>query len=549
VAGFSEFFAEAHPRIEAWAALSEPPLPLDSILEAAELGGGLGTEQAASLMAWGRNPDHQARIRAAASRARRRWAGNAVEFIIPVYLTSFCQNECLYCGYRKSNPIAERIRLSLEDLGRELDVILAWGHRQIELVLSEDPGLGPAELARYVELTRRKLDGVGGGVIALCSPVYAEGDYARLREAGLDWVAEWQETYHQPHFDRWHSVGSPKREYEYRLDIWDRAIAAGLSKIGLGALLGLYDWRYDVLAAIEHGNYLRKTYALEPHALGIPRLKPARGVLASQKPSRFTVSDDDFRLIVSLYHLAFPRTRLFFNTREAYELNLSMLAGGDLLTVDCETLPGGYLRPHLPGQFSTHDYPSRREVVAELERRGLSCRYLAAESASPEAPPRLPEVRAMDLKRWSEDHQEIRSRLRDWESILAWLESGLSQRGERQAAEAALRMVLHFLRTFVSEHCREEENVLFASFPGHATKEQLQDLRSYHERFSVDLDRFDRQVASYQLSGDPSVLLTLGARIIREAREHMEAEEALFEQTPAARGENARPLERAGSKP
>ena len=122
------------------------------------------------------------------------------------------------------------------------------------------------------------------------------------------------------------------------------------------------------------------TYGIEPHALGIPRLKPARGVLASQKPNRFTVSDDDFRLVVSAYHMAFPTSRLFFNTRESYELNISLVAAGDLFTVDCETLPGAYLRRHLPGQFSTHDYPPRREVAAAFAARGFECKYLAAET-------------------------------------------------------------------------------------------------------------------------------------------------------------------------
>ena len=136
-------------------------------------------------------------------------------------------------------------------------------------------------------------------------------------------------------------------------------------------MLGLYDWRYDTLATVEHGNYLRRAKGLEPHAMGIPRLKPARGVLASQKASRFTVSDDDYRLILSIYHLAFPRSRLFFNTRENYEMNISMVAAGDLFTVDCDTFPGGYLRNDTPGQFSTHGFPARREVARSVRGRGL----------------------------------------------------------------------------------------------------------------------------------------------------------------------------------
>ena len=459
---FSEAFQISSARIEALSALAEAPRPFAAIIAAAETKPGLEVDDAASLIAWAREPEQRAEIHAAAQRVRNKLAPHTVEFVIPVYLTSFCQNECLYCGYRQSNALAERVRLSLDEFRRELDLILSWGHRQIELVLSEDPEFGPEVVARYVELTRRKLDRLGGGVVGLCSPVYEREDYVRLREAGLEWVVEWQETYHQPHFDRWHVTGSPKRDIEYRLDLWDRVIAAGIKKIALGALLGLYDWRYDVLATIEHGNYLRRTYGLEPHAIGIPRLKPARGVLASQKPSRFTVSDDDYRLILSLYHLAFPRSRLFFNTRESYEMNISMVAAGDLFTVDCDTFPGGYLRNDTPGQFSTHGFPSRREVAARVRGRAASraCiwnpkrRYLLREGS--------PRVWPHDNRKWQEEHAKIRAALQDWQAILGGLAMHPGENlTDRRAALGALRMTMHFFKTYAMDHCRSEENGFF----------------------------------------------------------------------------------------
>ena len=259
-------------------------------------------------------------------------------------------------------------------------------------------------------------------------------------------------------------TGSPKRDFEYRLDLWDRVIAAGIRKIALGALLGLYDWRYDALATIEHGNYLRRAYGLEPHAIGIPRLKPARGVLASQKPSRFTVSDDDYRLILSLYHLAFPRSRLFFNTRENYEMNISMVAAGDLFTVDCDTFPGGYLRNDTPGQFSTHGFPSRREVAGVLAARGLKSLYLEAETPLP-APERPSSVVPPDVVKWREEHAKIRAALQDWQAILAGLVLHPGENlTDRQAALAALRMTMHFFKTYAMDHCRREENALFRTF-------------------------------------------------------------------------------------
>jgi 2-iminoacetate synthase len=508
------------------AALEVPGRPLPAIFEAAEKNPGLDVEDAAHLIAWARTPEHRAQIHTAACQLRDRLAPPTVEFVIPVYLTSFCRNECLYCGYRQSNALAERVRLTLDEFNRELDLILSWGHRQIELVLSEDPELGPDVLARYVELTRRKLDRAGGGVVGLCSPMYGVEDYVRLRAAGLEWVVEWQETYHQPHYDRWHVSGSPKRDFEYRLDLWDRVMAAGIKKIALGALLGLYDWHYDALATIEHGNYLRRAYGLEPHAVGIPRLKPARGVLATQKPSRFTVSDDDYRLILDIYHLAFPRSRLFFNTRENYEMNISMVAAGDLFTVDCDTFPGGYLRCDRPGQFSTHGFPGRREVVRALAERGLGSSYLEPETALAATEP-LGHPAPPDASKWREEHAQIRAGLEDWQAILRGLALHPGENPtDRQAALASLRMTMRFFKTFVIEHCRREENAFFRALaPIPSATSQLETFRAAHERLGVDLDKFERQMASYQLSGDPIVLLTMGERITREVSQHLAAEE------------------------
>jgi 2-iminoacetate synthase len=529
VTGFSEIFVSQQARLERLAAISEPLRPPQEVIRDAEKGRGLEAEDIASLYAAARDRACRAELQAAANRIRMQWARKTVEFIIPVYLTSFCQNECLYCGYRQSNAIAERVRLSQEDFEKQLDLILSWGHRQIELVLSDDPEFGPDRVARYVAATRRKLDALGGGMVALCSPVYKQEDYVRLREAGLDWVVEWQETYHRPHFDRWHYGSSPKRAFESRLDLWDHVIAAGITRIGMGVLLGLYDFRHDVLAVIEHGNYLRRTYGIEPHALGIPRLKPARGVLASQKPNRFTVSDDDFRLVVSAYHMAFPTSRLFFNTRESYDLNISLVSAGDLFTVDCETLPGAYLRSHLPGQFSTHDYPSRREVAARLEQRGLTAQYLAEETPCRVAPAAPAMGTAIDMKRRMDEHAQVRARLQEWETALLQLSANGAQAAERRAADACLRESLEYFKTVLTAHCRREESESFPAFledAGAAPK--LVALRAEHERFGVDLDKFERQMVSYGLSKDPTVLLSLGSRMIREMRAHLEAEEQLL---------------------
>jgi 2-iminoacetate synthase len=527
---FSQHFAAVQDRIAALAKEATPGRRLATILEAARWGQSLSTDDVAALIAWGREPEPRTEIHAAARALRRQSASRTIEFVIPEYLTSFCQNDCLYCGYRKSNALAERVRLSPEEYERELELILAMGHRQIELVLADDPEFGPERVVPYVSLTRRRLLEMGGGVVALNAPPYDVEGYQQLRAAGLDWVALWQETYDEAQFGRWHFQGSPKRQYEFRLDVWDRAVAAGFTRLALGILFGLYDWRFEVLALVEHAGYLRKTHGVEPCALGIPRLKPARGVVASQKPSRYSVSDEDYRFAVSLYHLAFPRTRLFFNTRETYDFNLSMVERGDLFTVDCETLPGAYVRGTLPGQFATHAYPPRSEVVAEFTRQGYAWRYLEPEDSAKLAAlvTRSPEDETpAGLRRSACEHGEIRQRLSEWQAFSEGLQA--SPAHLRWVAAGELRERLRFFETSYIAHCRNEENAMqaLASLsPEHETR--IGQLRTEHERFAVDLDRLLRQVTSYEQSGDPTVLVTLGRRVISELGAHLDAEDRFF---------------------
>jgi iron-sulfur cluster repair protein YtfE (RIC family) len=170
-------------------------------------------------------------------------------------------------------------------------------------------------------------------------------------------------------------------------------------------------------------------------------------------------------------------------------------------------------------------------VVATFEQRGFACRYLAPEDGSARvgvpAKAREP-LGAPDLERWAEEHRQIRSRLAEWDEFLEKLKA--TPASERQAAAAALREILTFFETVAVRHFRYEETILFAALGQQAESAvEVSELRRGHERFGVDLDRFQRQVSSYELSGDPSALLTLGSRILREFRAHLESEEKLLE--------------------
>ena len=148
-----------------------------------------------------------------------------------------------------------------------------------------------------------------------------------------------------------------------------------------------------------------------------------------------------------------------------------------------------------------------------------------------------PKNEEVSRQRWVGEHAAIRARLKDWQTLLAWLEARSGRRlAEREAGGAALRTILYFFKTFVIAHCRNEETILFQAFGEHPEMaSRLQSFRQDHERYGVDLDRFERQLISFEFSGDPSALVTLGARIVRELREHLDAEDEILRERAGGR--------------
>lgn len=347
-------------------------LEIEAVLHKADFGLQLEESDLWILLRASGEPGRIELIESTANRVKEKICGRVVGLIIPQYLTSYCQNECLYCAYRVGNVEAPRKRLAMSEFERELQRILEWGYREIELVLADDPEFPPERLAEYVRVARRRLDRAGGGRVAINAPAYQSAQYHRLARAGVDWVALWQETYDEEQFSRWHPVPSPKAHYRFRLDALERALRAGIPQIALGILFGLSDWRWEVLRLIEQCRYLESQYGIRPYALGIPRLKPALGSPASGKPSRFTLSDLEYRLAVAILKLVAPHSRLFFTTREPLALNWQLLCGGNLFTLDCSTVPGGYLEEVGEGQFAVQSYGERKSLLQAFRGAGYT---------------------------------------------------------------------------------------------------------------------------------------------------------------------------------
>ncbi|MEE9311159.1 MAG: radical SAM protein, partial [Planctomycetota bacterium] len=195
--------------------------------------------------------------------------GRTIRLYAPLYLSNFCVNSCRYCGFHRENKF-KRTRLTIEQALTEADIIAAEGFRDILLVSSEDRKIVSIEY--LTELAKKLRDKFS----SISIEVYQMGvaEYAKLFEAGIKGVTVYQETYDRQAYAYYHREG-PKSDYDNRLDTPDRVAAAGMREIGLGALLGLADWRAETLALAEHAHYLVKRYWRSRVSFSFPRLRPA----------------------------------------------------------------------------------------------------------------------------------------------------------------------------------------------------------------------------------------------------------------------------------
>jgi 2-iminoacetate synthase len=194
-------------------------------------------------------------------------------------------------------------------------------------------------------------------------------EFKRLKKAGAGVYQCFQETYHLPTYRSMHPSG-PKTDYDWRLGVMDRAIEAGFDDIGMGVLLGLYDWRWDVIALISHCHRLMRKYGFGPHTLSVPRLQPAEG--SKLHSTKYRVSDSDFKKIVAIYRLALPYVGVVVSTREPAGLRDELLSlGVSQISAGSKTSPMGYIDDSDTAQFEIGDRRSLEEVIEVIVSKGL----------------------------------------------------------------------------------------------------------------------------------------------------------------------------------
>jgi 2-iminoacetate synthase len=292
--------------------------------------------------------------------------------IAPIYVTSICWEQCVYCNFRAANKGVEvqRRRLTDEELQQEATFLVEEkGQRVLELVYASDPKMRVDSMCRHVELLRTVLERHGGGIVGISAEALDETEYRQLVDAGLCWSVLWQETYDQAAYAELHPGKTRKSNFEYRLDAYERMLSAGIEHVGIGVLSGLADWRRDWAMLMLHEQYLQKQCGRGTTILGTPRLKLAPGAL--MKEPLYAMTRDELVATVALHNLFAPTTNAFVSTREDWDVCLELARGGGcLFTLNCSTTPGGYSLSQCGCQFSSNSYDAP-VYAGELRRNAL----------------------------------------------------------------------------------------------------------------------------------------------------------------------------------
>jgi 2-iminoacetate synthase len=320
------------------------------------------------------DPELKQLILQGAHELKERIYGNRIVLFAPLYVGNECINDCVYCGFRISNKECMRSTLSHDQLVSETQSLVETGHKRLIMVYGEHPIYSPEFIADTVQTvydTKYK-KGEIRRVNINAAPLDVEG-FRTVKSVGIGTYQIFQETYHEPTYQKLHPSG-PKSSFLWRLDGLDRAMKAGIDDLGIGALMGLYDWRFEVMGLLYHTIHLEDTFGVGPHTISFPRIEPAIGTDFATHPP-FQVSDEDFKHLVAVIRLSVPYTGMILTAREPVAVRDEVLrygisqidAGSSIGVGDYSAKDDASKRK---SQFVLGDTRSLDDVIYELAKSG-----------------------------------------------------------------------------------------------------------------------------------------------------------------------------------
>ncbi|MCG9684814.1 2-iminoacetate synthase ThiH [Vibrio sp. Isolate23] len=289
--------------------------------------------------------------------------GNTLSLYIPLYLSNLCANACTYCGFSMENRIKRRT-LNQEEVRAEMNAIKQMKFDSILLVTGEhETKVGMKYFREMLPIIKQKFN-----YLAMEVQPLEQDQYAELKSLGLDAVMVYQETYHPLTYAEHHLRGN-KTDFEYRLETPDRLAKAGIDKIGIGALIGLEEWRTDCFYVAAHLDYLERTYWQTRYSISFPRLRPCAGALQPKSE----MSDKQLVQLICAYRLLNPEVELSLSTRESAHFRDNVLPLGiTSMSAASKTQPGGYASEETElEQFEISDERSASSVEAMIRAKGF----------------------------------------------------------------------------------------------------------------------------------------------------------------------------------
>lgn len=335
---------------------------------------GLSLEDVAVLIN-SNEPDEKNKIFHTASKIKEDIYGERLVLFAPLYISDYCVNECAYCGFHLTNEAFKRRMLSLDEITKEAECLINMGHKRVLVEFGEDPDRNTIDYICSAIKTIYGAKGKGGNSIRRVNVNIASTsveNYRRLKSADIGTYQLFQETYHRDTYEKLHK--GPKGDYDRQITAHDRARGAGLDDLGIGALFGLYDWRFEAMALVAHAEYMEKHLGVGPHTISVPRFCGGEGI--NYKPE-YPVKDEDLLKLIAVLRIAVPYTGIILSTREApelrrraFQLGISQASAASVCT------PGGYSRDDGrrtkdAEQFAIADDRPVDEVIRSVIEDGL----------------------------------------------------------------------------------------------------------------------------------------------------------------------------------
>ena len=309
-------------------------------------------------------------IKEGARTLKKKVYGNRIVLFAPLYIGNKCSNDCKYCGFRSSNKDAVRKTLTDKEIVNEIEFLENQGQKRLILVYGENAQYNPEYIAYTVSVAYSVKKGHGEirRVNINAAPLDIEG-FRTVKESGIGTYQIFQETYDPEAYKTYHLRGK-KADYSYRLTALDRAQEAGIDDVGIGALFGLYDWRFEVMGLVRHTNHLEACFNVGPHTISFPRIKDASMLDLGTK---YFVNDEDFTKLVAILRLAVPYTGMILTAREPVLLRneiikygVSQIDGGTKIELGSYSEENSDEKDLNRGQFRINDSRKLNEIIDEL---------------------------------------------------------------------------------------------------------------------------------------------------------------------------------------